>query len=240
VYKSNDAGETFRDISGNLPDVQATWPLVRNGQLIVATAVGVYASEGTDGGTYSPLGDNLPAVAVYQISLKPGDPDTLVAATYGRGVYTYKFADRASGGAGGCTDKLAPKTRFASKSLRAARRPHKGKRKLALRGKVTDRGCDGKKGKVKRVLISVARQVVRTGNRGFKCRNLKSNGRFTKLGSCHRFRYIKARRKGSTWRFTSKRKVPRGSYRIRVKSIDTAGNRERPGKKTNTRRIRLR
>jgi hypothetical protein len=240
VYKSTDAGATFKDISGNLPDAQATWPLVRNGQLIVATAVGVYASSGTDGGTYAPLGDNLPAVAVYQISLKPGDPSTLVAATYGRGVYTYKFANRSGGGPGGCTDKLAPKTRFASKSLRAARRPHKGKRKLRLSGRVTDRGCGGGKGKVKTVLISVARQVVRTGHKGFKCRNLKSNGRFARRGSCHRFRYIKARLKGTTWRFTSKRAVPRGSYRIRVKSIDTAGNRERPGKRTNTKRIRLR
>ncbi|MEA2411122.1 MAG: hypothetical protein QOC77_1683, partial [Thermoleophilaceae bacterium] len=41
VYKSTDAGQTFKDISGNLPKVQATWPLVRNGQLIVGTAVGV-------------------------------------------------------------------------------------------------------------------------------------------------------------------------------------------------------
>jgi hypothetical protein len=239
VYKSTDAGETFKDISGNLPDVQATWPLVRNGQLVVATAIGVYASRGTNGGTYSPLGDDLPNVAVYQISLKPGDPDTLVAATYGRGVYTYRFADR-SGGGGGCVDGVAPRTRFAAKAVRAARRGH-GKRRLRLSGRVTDRGCGkGGRGKVERVRISVARQAVHTGNGGLKCRNLKANGRFTKLRSCHKFLYIKARRKGSTWRFASKRPVPRGSYRIRVKSVDAAGNRERPGKKTNTRRIRLR
>lgn len=234
VYKSTDAGETFKDISGNLPDVQATWPLVRNKQLIVATAIGVYASAGTNGGKYAPLGDDLPNVAVYQISLKPGDPNTLVAATFGRGVYTYKFADKAGGSS--CKDRLAPKTRFSKKAVRAAR----SKRKLVLSGKVTDRGCKGRKGKVKTVYISVARQVVKTGSQGFKCRELKANGRFRKRGSCHKFHYIKAKRKGSTWKFTSKRPVPRGSYRIRIKSRDVAGNLERPGKKTNTRRIRLR
>ena len=81
---------------------------------------------------------------------------------------------------------------------------------------------------------------MRTGGRGLKCRDLKANGRFARRGSCHTFRYIKARRKGSKWSFTSRHRVPRGSYRIRVKSIDSAGNRERPGKKSNTRRIRLR
>src|SRR3954466_5331866 len=117
VYKSTDAGETFKNISGNLPNVQATWPLVRNGQLIVATAVGVFASKGTNGGRYAPLGSDLPSVAVYQISLKPGDSDTLVAATFGRGVYTYRFANGA-----GCVDKVRPRTRFAKASLKAAAR----------------------------------------------------------------------------------------------------------------------
>jgi hypothetical protein len=234
VYKSTDAGRTFKDISGNLPKVQATWPLVRNGQLIVATAVGVYASRGTSGGRYSPLGNNLPSVAVYQISLKPGDPSTLVAATYGRGVYTYKFPGGGGGGGnGGCVDKLRPKTRFAKASLAAARRG-RGTRKLRFRGKVSDRGCNGRKGKVKRVIISVARQSGRT------CRNLKANGRFAARGSCHKFLYLGARHKGTTWTFTTKRRVPPGQYRIRVKAIDAAGNRERPGKKTNTVRLTIR
>jgi hypothetical protein len=236
VFKSTDAGQSFKDISGNLPDVQATWPLVRNGQLIVATAIGVFASAGTNGGRYSPLGDDLPNVAVYQISLKPGDPNTLVAATYGRGVYTYKFADRRGSS---CRDRTAPKTRFSKKGLKAARK--RGGRKLVLSGRVTDRGCGKKKrGKVKTVKVSIGRQVVRVGNKGFKCRNLKPNGRFSKRTSCHRFLYLKARHKGTTWRFTTKHKVPRGVYRLRIKSVDSAGNRERLRKKTNTRRIRVR
>jgi hypothetical protein len=106
---------------------------------------------------------------------------------------------------------------------------------------VTDRGCGkGKKGKVRRVSISIARQVLRTGGGGLKCRNLKANGSFGKLGSCHTFVYLTARLRGTAWRFTTKRPIPPGRYRIRVKSIDSAGNRERPGKRTNTRRITLR
>jgi hypothetical protein len=235
VYKSTDAGETFKDISGNLPKVQATWPLVRNGQLIVATAIGVYASRGTNGGSYAPLGKNLPAVAVYQISLKPGDSNTLVASTYGRGVYTYKFANQSGGGGGGsgCVDRRPPKTRFAKASLAAARRGH-GARKLRIGGTVTDPGCNGKKGKVKRVIVSIARQSGRT------CRNLKANGRFAKRGSCHKFLYISARRRGNKWSFTTRRRVPAGDYRVRAKAIDAAGNRERPGKRTNTVRLLLR
>ena len=57
VYKSTDAGETFRDISGNLPDIPADFAIVRNGQLIVATDLGVFISADTDGGTYERLGD---------------------------------------------------------------------------------------------------------------------------------------------------------------------------------------
>jgi hypothetical protein len=217
--------------------VQATWPLVRNGQLIVGTAIGVFASRGTNGGTYSPLGDNLPSVAVYQISLKPGDPNTLVAATYGRGVYTYKFADRSGGGGAGggkrCRDRKAPRTRFSKSSLHAAR--HLAGKRLRLGGIVTDRGCGkGKarrKGKVKRVIISIGRQNGRT------CRNLLANGRFSKRGSCHKFVYIRARHRGKRWHFTTKRPVPAGTYRIRVKAIDAAGNREHFKARTNTRRI---
>jgi hypothetical protein len=238
VYKSTDAGKTFKNISGNLPNVQATWPLVRNGQLIVATAVGVYASRGKNGGTYSPLGSNLPSVAVYQISLKPGDPSTLVAATYGRGVYTYKFSGGGGKTGGGCVDRVRPRTRFSPAALASAR-SGRGSRKLRLSGTVTDRGCKGRLNRIKRTIISVARQNGSGVHRKQTCRNLQTNGRLGKSGSCHKFIYLTARRKGTRWSFTSKRPLAPGQYRIRVKSIDAAGNHERPGKKTNTVRLFL-
>jgi hypothetical protein len=61
VYKSTDAGETFRDVSANLPDIPANFALVRNGQLIVATDLGVFVSEN---GAYTRLGAGLPNVPV--------------------------------------------------------------------------------------------------------------------------------------------------------------------------------
>ncbi|MEA2409778.1 MAG: hypothetical protein QOC77_339, partial [Thermoleophilaceae bacterium] len=233
VYKSTDAGQTFKDISGNLPKVQATWPLVRNGQLIVGTAVGVYASRGKNGGKYAPLGSNLPNVPVYQISLKPGDSSTLVAATYGRGVYTYKFPSKAGGGGSKCVDRIKPRTRFSNAALQAAARGH-GARKLRLSGSVTDRGCKGRKNRIKRTIVSVGRQT------GTMCQNLKPNGGFTKRGSCHSFIYLPARHKGTKWSFTTKRKLPRGHYRLRVKSVDAAGNHEQLNKRTNSVRLTLR
>jgi hypothetical protein len=91
VYKSTNAGASFTNITGDLPKLQATWSLVRGGQLIVSNAVGVFASAGTNGGHYAPLGKGLPTAAVFSMELKPGDPNTLVAASYGRGGYVYRF-----------------------------------------------------------------------------------------------------------------------------------------------------
>jgi hypothetical protein len=91
VYKSTNGGESFTNITGDLPKLQATWSVVRGGQLLVADAVGVFASAGTNGGHYAPLGKGLPTAAVFMMQLKPGDPNTLVAASFGRGGYTYRF-----------------------------------------------------------------------------------------------------------------------------------------------------
>ncbi|MGH2969008.1 MAG: hypothetical protein ACRDK0_08080 [Solirubrobacteraceae bacterium] len=97
VYKSTDAGETFTDVSGNLPDIPANWTLVRNGQLVVGTNLGAFISADTAGGAYEVLGSGLPAVPVFTMELKPkasaAEPDVLIAATQGRGVYRYEFED---------------------------------------------------------------------------------------------------------------------------------------------------
>jgi hypothetical protein len=57
----------------------------------------VFLSENRGGGTYGVLGTGLPTTPISTLRLKPGDPDLLVAATYGRGVYTYRFPARAPG-----------------------------------------------------------------------------------------------------------------------------------------------
>ncbi len=91
VFKSTDAGATFTDVSGDLPDAPANWTVVHNGHLVVGTDIGVFESCDSAGGAYARLGTGLPTTPVSTIRYKPGDPDTLVMATYGRGVYTYTF-----------------------------------------------------------------------------------------------------------------------------------------------------
>ena len=101
LFKSTDAGETFVDISGNLPDVPATWVTQRGGtQLIVGTDIGVFANALVGGTTFAPL-NGLPVVPISTMNLRPNDPNVLVAATYGRGVWTYTFTQTIPGGGGG-------------------------------------------------------------------------------------------------------------------------------------------
>jgi hypothetical protein len=96
VFRSTDGGESFVDVTGNLPDSPASWVELRGDQLLVATDVGAFASQ--TGGAYTtpkfaPLKD-VPATAVTSIALKPGDPNTAVVAVFGRGVWTYRFKNK--------------------------------------------------------------------------------------------------------------------------------------------------
>jgi len=103
IFRST-GGETFTDVSGNLPDVPATWATLRGTQVIVGMDTGVYASAPTGGTTYAVL-NGLPVVPISSLTLKPNDCNTLFAATYGRSVWKYQFASSiascVSGGGGG-------------------------------------------------------------------------------------------------------------------------------------------
>ncbi|HEY6961109.1 MAG TPA: hypothetical protein VI408_04385 [Gaiellaceae bacterium] len=89
LFVSHDAGETFTDISGDLPDAPADAVLPVAGKLVVGTDVGAFVS--TDGGsTWSVLG-NLPAMPVVHFVVDPSNANRVVAATYGRGVWAYTF-----------------------------------------------------------------------------------------------------------------------------------------------------
>ena len=101
VFKSTDGGQTFKDISGNLPDVPATSITLRGRQLIVGTDVGVYASNPKGQPTYAYL-NGLPVVPISMTNLKPDDPNLLTVATYGRGIWTFCFSDPFPGTTGGC------------------------------------------------------------------------------------------------------------------------------------------
>ncbi|MFY9588914.1 MAG: hypothetical protein WAT66_15840 [Actinomycetota bacterium] len=95
VFVSHDAGEHFADISGNLPNFPVNWITRRGEQVIAATDIGVFISrEGQPCGrgcVYQILGKGLPAAPVFTARLSPGDPNLLVVATWGRGVWSYRF-----------------------------------------------------------------------------------------------------------------------------------------------------
>lgn len=100
VFRSTDAGETFADISGDLPDAPMTWIDARGDQLVVASDVGVFISSDATGTRWAPLGaqgsgaaDALPNVPISTVEVAPGNPDLLTVATMGRGVYLYRFVD---------------------------------------------------------------------------------------------------------------------------------------------------
>ena len=235
VYKSTDGGETFTDITGDLPKIGATWLLVRGEQLVVATTVGVFASRDKTGAEWGLLGRDLPAAPVFSMTFDPANKDRLVVASLGRGVYSYTFADPTEPGAGGRGDVPrhgSPRRRRYAKGARAAK---SSKRKLRLKGTAKDRGCrKGGKGKVVRVTVSIAKAT------GKKCRYLQANGKLaTKKTSCLRTKYVPA--KGtSKWSFTAKRRLPKGKYKVWVRAVDAEGNVERKRFRRNGARIRLR
>ncbi len=86
VFQTTDGGQTWHDVSGNLPDVPVN-SLAVDGSgsvLFAGTDVGVFVSA-NDGGTWTPLGSGLPNVPVFQLVLRADG--TLYAATHGRGLW---------------------------------------------------------------------------------------------------------------------------------------------------------
>ena len=94
LYVSRDAGQTFTDISGTLPNTPATWVVLRGTQILVGTDIGVFVltpPKRPGPYTVSVLGSGLPNVPISSLALKPDDPNLLIAATFGRGVWQYRF-----------------------------------------------------------------------------------------------------------------------------------------------------
>jgi hypothetical protein len=95
VFKSVDAGESFVDISGNLPDVPVFWVTLRGNQLLAGTQIGPFISSDTSGTEWAPLGTGLPNVPIAQLATAPGDLTQMFAATFGRGIWRYRFPGEA-------------------------------------------------------------------------------------------------------------------------------------------------
>ncbi len=89
LWRSRDYGQTWEDISGNIPGgpVNVIVEDSRNKDLLyVGTDLGVYVTK--DGGTtWEVLGSKLPLTFVHDLVVHPRD-FVLVAATHGRGMFT--------------------------------------------------------------------------------------------------------------------------------------------------------
>lgn len=85
VFESTDGGGTWRNISGNLPDAPGDALALSNGQLVLATDVGMFLSPAGSPGTWSHV-EGLPNASVNNVS-PSADGESVVAATHGRGIW---------------------------------------------------------------------------------------------------------------------------------------------------------
>jgi photosystem II stability/assembly factor-like uncharacterized protein len=94
VFRTTDGGQTWADITGNLPDIPPDAIFIDKradhlNTLYLGTDAGVYAS--TDlGQTWAVLGTGLPNVRVRDLDLAP-TLDILAAGTYGRGMWEFTY-----------------------------------------------------------------------------------------------------------------------------------------------------
>ncbi len=94
VFKSTNKGNTWKDISGNLPNwpVNDLLPVKGNDSIIfVATDGGVYGSL-DNGLSWDKVGTGMPICPVYSLVIHEGQK-TLVAGTHARSIMTYPIDD---------------------------------------------------------------------------------------------------------------------------------------------------
>ncbi len=89
VFRSTDAGQTWINVTGNLPSVPVNKLLIdpRNGYVYLGTDNGVYLST-NNGNVWSRFGLGLPNVQVTDLELNQA-LNVLTAATHGRSLYQF-------------------------------------------------------------------------------------------------------------------------------------------------------
>jgi len=87
VFETTNGGQSWTNISGNLPDIASDALVLSHGQLALATDQGVFTARAGQGAAtaWSRLGSGLPNAAVDDLTAGPGG--FIYAATHGRGVW---------------------------------------------------------------------------------------------------------------------------------------------------------
>lgn len=87
IYYSEDRGDTWTDISTNLPDIPVSDIEIGGWEgIFLATDIGVMRIQ-SPGEDWEPLGENLPSVVVTDLFMNTPESSYLYAATYGRSMY---------------------------------------------------------------------------------------------------------------------------------------------------------
>jgi sugar lactone lactonase YvrE len=91
VFETTDGGQSWTNVSGNLPDIASDALVLSHGQLALATDQGVFTARAGQGiaTTWSRLGSGLPNAAVDDLTAGPDG--FIYAATHGRGVWRIAF-----------------------------------------------------------------------------------------------------------------------------------------------------
>jgi photosystem II stability/assembly factor-like uncharacterized protein len=90
VFTTTDAGQTWTDITGNLPPAPVNdVVLAHDGVLVAATDVGVFLRD--EAGDWMRVGTNLPTVPVLDLRWHAGT-GTLTAATFGHGIHRIELS----------------------------------------------------------------------------------------------------------------------------------------------------
>ena len=109
LHRSDNNGAVWTDISGDLPQVPVNdlfvWPSHADSVLFAATDAGVYFSKNS-GAHWARLGGNMPYLPTLELEFNPVRRE-LVAATFGRGIYTFPLDSVLSAVTGGMTVSLA-------------------------------------------------------------------------------------------------------------------------------------
>lgn len=96
IWETTNGGTNWTNIQNNFPDIPVRWGIFSPtsfGQVFLATDLGVWSTEDLDGAStdWAVTNAGLANVRVDMLKSRASDK-TIVVATFGRGLYTFKFA----------------------------------------------------------------------------------------------------------------------------------------------------